>query len=270
LGQQGLPDAADGDSPPISSPTELTSATNQRISDLSWRNWERFLAAGGKAPKADEVLFFSRLVSRDVSLIRDDLIKWLNSRALQSASARQQQRPAAYRFELREGKIRVLPEPPEPRDREFAVDTYDELVAKAQELFARLSGTNSARRLCNSVERLLSVLGNRFDDLRPGLLLSRSRSIEADRAAFADELFPDALALMDDTLQTLRDLLAAFPIVRTIEAEGLALQLDRNAEAIPAIQQEMDAVQAAAAQSEAVTKDALEALAQNDAVPWLV
>jgi hypothetical protein len=180
-------------------------------------------------------------------------------------AAQAQQRPAAYRFALRDGKIGVLPEPPEPQDREFAVDTYDELVGKARELQNRLTGTNSARRVCNSVERLLLALGTRLDDLRPGLLLSRSRSLEADRAAFADELFPDAVALMDDALRTLRDLLAAFPIVRHIEAEGLALQLDRNADAIPAVQQEMNAVKVAATQSGAVTEEALDALAQNDA-----
>jgi hypothetical protein len=50
------------------------------------------------------------------------------------------------------GKIGVLPEPPKPRDREFAADTYHELVAKAQELHHRLTGSNSARRLCNSVD----------------------------------------------------------------------------------------------------------------------
>jgi hypothetical protein len=70
---------------------------------------------------------------------------------------------------------------------------------------------------------------------------------------------------MDDALQTLRDLLAAFPIVRHIEAEGLALQLDRHANAIPAVQQEMNAVKIAAARSGAVTEDTLDALAQNDA-----
>jgi hypothetical protein len=53
--------------------------------------------------------------------------------------------------------------------------------------------------------------------------------------------------------------------VRHIEAEGLALQLDRNADAIPAVQQEMNAVKVAATQSWAVTEEALDALAQNDA-----
>jgi hypothetical protein len=174
-------------------------------------------------------------------------------------------KPSAYRFELRGGKIDILPEPPEPEDRGFAFDTYQELVAKARELHERLKGTNSARRVCNSVERLLTALGTQFDDLHPGVLLSRSRSIEADRTAFGDELFPDTIAMMDDTLQTLRDLLAAFPIVRRIEAERLALDLDRNADAIPTIREQMDAIKAAAAQSGAVTEDAIVALTQTDA-----
>jgi hypothetical protein len=180
-------------------------------------------------------------------------------------AASAEQRPAAYRFELRGGKIDILPEPPEPEDRGFALDTYQELVAKARELHERLKGTNSARRVCNSVERLLTALGTQFDDLRPGVLLSRSRSIEADRTAFGDELFPDTIAMMDDTLQTLRDLLAAFPIVRRIEAERLALDLDRSADAIPTIREQMDAIKTAAAQSGAVTEDAIVALTQTDA-----
>jgi hypothetical protein len=177
-----------------------------------------------------------------------------------------EQRPAAYQFGVRDGKIDVLPEPLEPENREFALDIYQELVAKARELHDRLKGTNSARRVCNSVERLLSALGTRFNDLRPGVLLSRERSIAADRAAFGDELFPETIGMMDDTLQTLRDLLAAFPIVRRIEAEVLALHLDRSIDAIPTIREQMDAIKAAAAQSGAVTEEAICALAQNDAV----
>ena len=175
-----------------------------------------------------------------------------------------EQRPAAYRFELRGGKIDILPEPPEPEDRGFALDTYQELVAKARELHERLKGTNSARRVCNSVERLLTALGTRFDDLRPGVLLSRSRSLEADRAAFGDELLPDTIAMMDDAARTLRDLLASFPTVRRIEAEVLALDLDRSADAVPTIREQMAAIKAAAIQSGAVTKEAVSALAQND------
>ena len=126
-------------------------------------------------------------------------------------------------------------------------------------------GTNSAFRVRSGVEQLLTALGTRFDDLRAGVLLSRSRSFEADRAAFGDELLPDTIAMMDDTAQTLRDLLASFPSVRRIEAEGLALRLDRSADAIPAIREQMDAIQTVAEKSGVVTADAIGALTQNDA-----
>jgi len=181
-----------------------------------------------------------------------------------------EQRPAAYRFGMRGEKLDVLPEPPKLEDRQFALDIYEELNAKARQLRERLTRTNSASRVCNSVERLVSALGTRFDDLRPGILLSRARSIEADRTAFDNEeargeLFADAFAMMDDTLQTLRDLLAASPIVRRIEAERLALDLDRNANAVPIIQRQMDAIKVAAEKSGAATEAAISALAQNDA-----
>jgi hypothetical protein len=172
-----------------------------------------------------------------------------------------EQRPAAYRFELRDGKIDVLPEPPEPVDPEFALDTHAELVAKVRELHDRLRSTNWSLRVCNSVERLLIALGTQFDHLRAGVLLSCSRSIEADRGAFGDELLPDAISMMDDTLQSLRDLLAAFPLVRRIEAERLALDLDRNADAVPTIREQMAAIQSAAALSGAVTDEGIAALA---------
>jgi hypothetical protein len=46
----------------------------------------------------------------------------------------------------------------------------------------------------------------------------------------------------------------------------LALHLDRSIDAIPTIREQMDAIKAAAAQSGAVTEEAICALAQNDAV----
>jgi hypothetical protein len=83
------------------------------------------------------------------------------------------QHPAAYRFTLRQDdKIDVLPEPPEPEDREFALATYHELVAKVRELHERLQGTNSAGLVRSSVERLLTALGTEFDEISPGVCCS--------------------------------------------------------------------------------------------------
>jgi hypothetical protein len=71
--------------------------------------------------------------------------------------------------------------------------------------------------------------------------------------------------MMDDTARTLRDLLASFPIVRRIEAEALALDLDRSVDAVPTIREQMAAIKAAAEKSGAVTPEAIGALTQNDA-----
>jgi len=181
-----------------------------------------------------------------------------------------EQRPAAYRFTSTGEKIDVLAEPPQPLERGFAEDSRQELLGKARELYERLERSNCPRRVCNTVQALIAAVGVEFNDLRPGVLLSRVRSIEADRSAFdteevRGELFADAFAMIDDTLQTARDLMAAFPIVRQIEAERLALDLDRHPDAIPAIAQQAQEIQSAAEKSGAATEDAIKALAQNDA-----
>jgi hypothetical protein len=174
-------------------------------------------------------------------------------------AAERRQRPAAYRFTIRDEKIDLSPEQPDPEDPSFARDTYQELVTKAQELRERLRRTNSAHRPCGSIERLLLALNGGFENLRPGVLMSRVRSIEADQAAFDSEdargeLFADALAMMSDTVQTARDLMSVFPVVRRIEAERLALDLDRRADTVPTIQGDMLIIaEAAATQSKAVT-----------------
>jgi hypothetical protein len=180
------------------------------------------------------------------------------------------QRPAAYRFTTRGDKVDILPESPEVLDSEFAIDTYNELMTKARDLHDRLRRSNSAQRVCMSVEGLLEALNNGFDDLRPGLLLSRVRSIEADQIAFESEearheLFADAFAKMDDTLQTARDLLAAFPIVRRIESERMALDLERKPDAVPVLREEMASIAVVAANSKAATDAALDALQKHDA-----
>jgi hypothetical protein len=177
-----------------------------------------------------------------------------------------EQGPAAYRFTLRDdGKIDVLAEAPEPQDRGFAVDLCGELVRKTRDLHQRLDGSNLAPRVRASVGRLLMALGTRFDDLRPALLLSHELSIATDRSAFSDELPADIIAMMDDVLQTLMHLLAAFPEVRHIEAARAALHLDRNPDAIPAVRQHMMAIRTAAEQAGVSTEAAMSALSYNDA-----
>lgn len=99
------------------------------------------------------------------------------------------QRPAAYRFALRSGRVDIIPETLKSVNSELVRDTFDELQAKAKTLHARLLRTNSAQRVCRSVEQLLSALESKFEELRPGILLSKSRSIEADRNSYTNDTY---------------------------------------------------------------------------------
>ncbi len=180
------------------------------------------------------------------------------------------QRPAAFRFGERNGKIDALPDRSPVADAETASDLRAELLAKAEALRQRLAKTNSDRRVLDSVSRLLNTLGSAIADVRPGLLLSRVRSIEADRDAFNTkkarrELFPEAIAMMDDVLLSARDLMAVYPIIREIEAEQTALRVQRDPNAVRALRRDTDAIKRAAADSKAVTGNAVAALKEQDA-----
>jgi Leucine-rich repeat (LRR) protein len=190
----------------------------------------------------------------------------LNEKEIEGAL---EQRPASFRFGLRGGKIDVLPEQPAIIDVDVAADLHTELLSKARILEARLTQTNSDPRVRSSAARLLSELDKSLSQIRPGILLSRSRSIEADRNAFDTEearreLFPDAIALMDDVLLSLQDLMAIFPIVREIEAERVALALQGDITTLDSITTNIDTIKTIARDSEIVTPAAAQALKEND------
>jgi hypothetical protein len=110
---------------------------------------------------------------------------------------------AAFRFGIQDNKIDALPENLETLDPAISQDLYEELVAKAQAMDARLKRSNADPHAGFAVERLLRSLGARYDDVRPGLVLSRLRSIEGIVSGFDTEegrlaLFPDAIAMLTD------------------------------------------------------------------------
>ncbi|WP_223477216.1 hypothetical protein [Oricola indica] len=139
-----------------------------------------------------------------------------------------EQRPAPFQFQWRNNRIGAIPPAADAIDNDFAADLLEEVREKATELAQRLGRANASPRVTASVGKLLGALPSDLSGIRPGVLRSRSRSIEADAAAFSrneEELFPDAVAGMVDLSDTLRDLLGCFPVVRDIEAEVLALDL---------------------------------------------
>lgn len=180
-----------------------------------------------------------------------------------------EQRPASFRFGMRGGKIDALPEQPTIIDIDVAKDLQSELLSKARVLETRLQQTNSDPRVRSSTARLISELEKDLGEIRPGVLLSRSRSIEADRNAFDSEdarreLFPDAIAVMDDVLLSLQDLMAIFPVVREIEAERVALSIQGDITSLDVITENAKIIKDTASASEIVTRAAANALNEND------
>ncbi len=180
------------------------------------------------------------------------------------------QRPASFRFGLADdGKIHSSPTQRDTIDDAFARDTYSELKSKAQALQGRLGQSNSSARAIGAVNELLAALGSVFENFSPGVGLSKSRRIEEYAKAFDSEeghkeLYPDAIADMNDVLQSLQDLLAVFPIVREIERERIALRIETNETVLAALGAEISEIKRRADQSPVVSESAVAALREND------
>lgn len=137
-----------------------------------------------------------------------------------------QQRPAAYRFAWRGGKLAPLP-PDAAQDAADAAVMLDELRRKAEEFAERLTGRNYEPRIARSVELLLAALPEDLGKVNPGLLRSRGRSIENDAVFFAasDELPEDVKSHLSDLAGSLRDVLVCYPQIREKELAARALDL---------------------------------------------
>jgi hypothetical protein len=176
---------------------------------------------------------------------------------------------AAFRFGIQDNKIDALPENLETLDPAISRDLYGELVAKAQALDARLKRSNADPYAGFAVERLLQSLGARYDDVNPGVVLSRLRSIEGIVSGFGTEegrtaLFPDAIAMLTDLHLSGQDFLATFPKVRRIERERIAAGLEKDPAVIDKALEETEAIHSAAAESEIVAAGAVSALGENE------
>jgi hypothetical protein len=175
-------------------------------------------------------------------------------------------RPAPFDYRVVDEKIDVAPETARSIDAETSRDLQAECLRKARAVAERLQRSQADDGVRLDVEMLLERLGS--ETLRPGLILSSLRSLEAidrayDTAAGREELYPDALKNIFDLTRTLRELAATFPNSREIEAEAvsLALPLERLAE----IEQPIARAAVAIDASDAATLAAKESLATTAA-----
>lgn len=140
-----------------------------------------------------------------------------------------QQRPAAYRFAWRGGKLAPLP-PDAAQDAADAAVMLDELRRKAVDFAGLLQARHNYDynpRIARSVDLLLAALPEDLGKVNPGLLRSRGRSIENDAVFFAasDELPEDVKSHLNDVAGSLRDLLVCYPQIREKELAACALDL---------------------------------------------
>lgn len=140
-----------------------------------------------------------------------------------------QQRPGAYRFAWRGGKLAPLP-PDAAQDAADAAVMLDELRRKAADFAGLLQARHNYDynpRIARSVELLLAALPEDLGKVNPGLLRSRGRSIENDAVFFAasDELPEDVKSHLNDVAGSLRDVLVCYPQIREKELAARALDL---------------------------------------------
>jgi hypothetical protein len=141
-------------------------------------------------------------------------------------------RPAPFDYCVVDDKIDVAPETVPSIDAGTSLDLRDECLRKARAVHERLNRMQADANARADIGILLGRLTSEV--LRPGLILSSLRSLEATAKAYDSnegraQLYPDARKDVFDLADTLRDLAAAFPKSREIEAEAvtLALPLER-------------------------------------------
>lgn len=88
------------------------------------------------------------------------------------------QRPATHKFKVVNDKVDVLPEDAVPHSADLAADYHAEARRKAAALQERLNRMQADAILRENVKLLLDRLSQ--SDLRPGLVLSSLRSLDAD------------------------------------------------------------------------------------------
>jgi hypothetical protein len=226
-----------------------------------WDTWTRWYEARRDGNPAVESLERYRVVQEENF--------WRQSTSVINAAIAAEERrwhsleprPAPFDYRVVDGRIDVFPETAQSIDASTTRDLQTECLRKAHAVKVRLRQADESTRA--DVDLLLEHLST--EELRPGLILSSLRSLEAtarayDSAEGHDQLYPDALKDVFDLVDTLRDLAATFPKSREIEAEAVSLKipLERLDEFISPIARVAVAIYASDGATEA-TKESLQA-----------
>nr|WP_321443846.1 hypothetical protein [uncultured Cohaesibacter sp.] len=146
--------------------------------------------------------------------------------------------PAAYRFEIRDGKIDAVPQLDAAKDSEGAGFFLEEARQKSLALKERLARSNADPLVCASIEALFSALPENLSDLNPYSLRSKSHGLQAAATAFATdqgerELFEGAIAALIDLSETVQDLQTFYPSI--LEMDQARHQLNVTPENVEAV-----------------------------------
>jgi len=174
-----------------------------------------------------------------------------------------EQRPATYSFAYTGGRFRAKAQISPPLDLDLASNIYADLKAKAVGARDRLARSNAPKRVKDTIDRLIADLGATVENVAPGKLLMRSRSLDADVAAYDTiearrEIAEDALAQIIDVAASVADLKSCYPAITRLEAARVAQDL--LSKDVTAALEHMAEIRDAAAASDIVDSSAVEAL----------
>lgn len=183
---------------------------------------------------------------------------------------RVEQRPAAFRFEVRRGKLQALPWADHASLDSVTVDLHTSLKTRCKETLLRLpENANSfiAQDARMAIERALQAIGDNPAALREGLALSVSRSLEALCAWLSS---PDGSAeapswlnyVLPEIRDALNDLATRFPETSRIRASALAIDLQGKDHRL--VHKSLGDIQSAADSSPVVGTSAKDALRSLD------
>lgn len=224
----------------------------------SWKLEERIAVGDGRG-----VEFWDR----EPEVINREIAGWIDEAPpakVHSDSVNLAQRPSAFVFNASENSISATPfQETSEIDPALCDALWAEMLGKLRNTRSRLMATQAPRHVIDSFDRIIVDFGTKFSDLSPGILLSRSRTIESIASTYntpetRDEMAADALAMMQDAANSLADLRGLFPSLVKIEAARVAQQMVSSD--APAIMGKSAEIIEIARESDIVDQSAINAL----------